>query len=162
MGDADVEQVLAWRNHPLVKSKMLTQHDISLSDHRRWFERMSADDSKRLLVIEEDEQPLGFVHFSGVSAGGVADWGFYAVPMAPKGTGRKLGGTAIAHAFDRLALHKICAQVLEFNEASIRLHLALGFVQEGRLRQHARIDGNYYDLLCFGLLRQEWKLKENK
>lgn len=141
---------------------MLSQHEIGLDEHRRWFERAASDSSKCLLVVEESNQPLGFVHFSGVAPGGVAEWGFYAVPGAPKGTGRKLGRAALAHGFAQLALHKVCGQVLDFNEASIRFHLGLGFVQEGVLRQQVRIGSAYRDLICFGLLKHEWTMKEEK
>ena len=35
--------VLAWRNHPAVRGFMLTQHEISLDEHRQWFARVKLD-----------------------------------------------------------------------------------------------------------------------
>jgi RimJ/RimL family protein N-acetyltransferase len=61
-----------------------------------------------------------------------------------------------------LNLHKVCGQVLAGNEASIRLHLKLGFHQEGILRQQQRIGESYRDLVCFGILRQEWQAGHRK
>ncbi len=95
---------------------------------------------------------MGFVQFSGVAPGGIADWGFYAAPEARKGSGSKLGVAALGFAFETLGLHKVCGQALDFNEASIRFHLRLGFQQEGVLREQKRIGGKYHDLICFGLL----------
>lgn len=158
---ADLPAVLSWRNHPDVRRYMLTQHEIDLEEHTRWFERASQDPSRRLLVVEAVHGPLGFVHFSGVAAAGVADWGFYAVPGAPKGSGRRLGRMALAHAFDVLDLHKVCGQALDFNEASVRFHLSLGFQREGVLRQQCRVNGRYHDLVCFGLLSNEWKATQS-
>ncbi len=154
----DLTNVLAWRNHPDVRQYMLTKHEIALNEHRDWFERASNDPTRCLLIVEEDENPLGFVHFSNVAPGGIADWGFYAVPGAPKGAGRKLAGSALDHAFRTLRLHKVCGQALDFNEASIRFHHALGFQQEGVLRHQVRIDDLYHDLICFGLLVHEWPI----
>lgn len=160
MTNADLEQVLAWRNDTKVRRYMLTQHEISLAEHRQWFERTSQESMRRLLIVEEHGLALGFVHFTGVAPGGVADWGFYAAPDAPTGSGRKLGVTALDFAFGALELHKVCGQALDFNEASARFHRELGFRQEGVLRQQHRIDGTYHDLICFGLLCDEWTTQD--
>jgi len=100
--------------------------------------------------------PIGFVQLGNVLPGGIADWGFYARPDAPKGSGRKLGCTALTYAFRELGLHKVCGQAIESNRPSIALHNRLGFQQEGLLRDQQRIAGAYHTLVCFGLLAQEW------
>lgn len=153
----DLPMVLAWRNHPDVRRFMFTQHEISMDEHRNWFAKVSQDATRRLLIVEEAHNPIGYVQFSNVVAGGVADWGFYARPDAPKGSGRKLGATALAYAFGPLNLHKVCGQAIDSNQASITFHKRLGFSQEGVLRDQQRIDGKYHNLICFGLLTHEWR-----
>lgn len=156
MGFGDLEALLAWRNHPDVRRYMLTSHEISLDEHRGWFERASTDASRRLLIVEQCSRPLGFVHFSSLSASRVVDWGFYATPGAPRGTGTVLGEAALDWAFTTLDLLKVCGQALCGNGASIRLHLALGFRLEGTLRAQYPDHPVGPDLVCFGLLREEW------
>jgi len=156
MDHTDLELVLAWRNHPEVRRYMYTQHEITLAEHLLWFERTFQNPKKHLLIFEANHQPQGFVSFSEVGDGGVADWGFYAAPDASKGSGRQLGRAALCHAFTQLRLHKICGQALAFNERSIQFHQSLGFQQEGCLRDH-HFDGvRYHHVNCFGLLRSEW------
>lgn len=149
--------VLVWRNHPDVRRFMFTQHEIGLEEHRNWFAKASMDTSRRLLIVEEAKQPIGYVQFSKVADGGIADWGFYVRPDAPKGTGRILGTMALNHAFGPLKLHKVCGQAIACNQASIAFHQRLGFVLEGVLRDQQRISGSYYNLHCFGLLGNEWQ-----
>lgn len=158
--EQDLPMVLAWRNHAEVRRYMFTQHEISLDEHRNWFAKASRDHSRCLLIVEEDKQAIGYVQFSKVEDGGVADWGFYARPDAPKGTGRKLGVMALNHAFGPLKLHKVCGQAIASNQASIAFHQRLGFVLEGVLRDQQRINGAYHSLYCFGLLATEWLLKK--
>ena len=141
---------------------MLTQHEISLNEHRQWFERCSKDPSQRLMIIEEERDPLGFVGFSGVGIGAVATWGFYAVPEAVNGTGTKIGLVALEFAFGELLLHKVCGQTLGSNEVSIRMHKKFGFLQEGVLREQHKIKGRYHDIICFGLLREEWNMRSRR
>ena len=157
MAHDDLERVLAWRNHPDVYRYMYTQNQITLDEHRRWFERTMQDSRKHLLIYELDNQPFGFVNFTESSNERVADWGFYTVPNAPKGIGRRLGQAALDHGFNELKFHKICGQVLAFNDRSIRFHKTLGFLQEATLcNQH--FDGeHYHDVICFGLLHHHWE-----
>jgi len=153
----DLSMLLAWRNHPDVRSFMLTQHEIGVDEHRNWFARASQDPTRSLLIVEDDRQPVGYVQLNNVSPGGIADWGFYARPGAPRGSGRKLGISTLKYAFEDLELHKVCGQAIESNHASISFHRRLGFSQEGVLRDQHRINGIYRTLICFGLLEDEWR-----
>ncbi|MDH2241153.1 UDP-4-amino-4,6-dideoxy-N-acetyl-beta-L-altrosamine N-acetyltransferase [Pseudomonas sp. GD03909] len=156
MGEHDLGYVLAWRNHSDVRKFMLTQHEITDTEHRAWFERTSKDKTRALLVVEDHQQPIGCVIFSRVEKNSTADWSFYSAPASRAGTGKLVCSAALDFAFQELGVHKVAGQVLDFNIASIRLHQRLGFTQEGILREHGFIDKKYHDLLCFGLLSNEW------
>jgi UDP-4-amino-4,6-dideoxy-N-acetyl-beta-L-altrosamine N-acetyltransferase len=155
MTERDLEQVLLWRNHPDVRRYMYSQHVISLDEHARWFSGASQDPGRHLLVFDINRTPRGFLQINQIASGGIADWGFYADPDAPKGTGRALGDAALRYAFDTLGLHKLCGQALAFNERSIHFHLSLGFQREGFLRQQHFDGEQYHDVVCFGLLASE-------
>jgi UDP-4-amino-4,6-dideoxy-N-acetyl-beta-L-altrosamine N-acetyltransferase len=156
MAADDLALVLAWRNHPAVRASMLRQHEITAEEHQRWFDRAAHDPTRKLLLAHDADAPIGFVHFSNVAEGGVADWGFYAAPDAPRGSGTKLGAAALDLAFGELQLHKVCGQALAFNAPSVRLHAKLGFSREGVLREQHRIGEHHHDLVCFGILQREW------
>jgi len=159
MVPADLARVLVWRNHPDVRRHMYTQHEITLNEHQLWFGRALQNPRKHLLIFEWREQPLGFINFSELAIGGIADWGFYAAPDAPKGSGRRLGHAALDHAFTELKLHKVCGQALAYNKRSIHFHQSLGFQQEGMLRDQHFDGERYHHVMCFGLLRHEWQAK---
>lgn len=156
MSENDLEYVLAWRNHPDIRRFMLSQHEITIAEHRAWFDRASREVTRALLVIEEHGQPRGCVIFSGVQKNAIAEWSFYSAPGNPAGSGTRICSAALGFAFSELELHKVAGQVLDFNLASICVHQRLGFTQEGNLREHCLINGVHHDLLCFGVLRAEW------
>jgi UDP-4-amino-4,6-dideoxy-N-acetyl-beta-L-altrosamine N-acetyltransferase len=162
MTQADLDTVLAWRNHEEVRRFMYTQHEISKDEHSRWFDRASSDPKRHLLIYQEGDKALGFVNIFEIAAGGIANWGFYVAPDAPRGTGSALGHAFLQHAFQTLNLHKLCGQVIAFNERSIQFHVKLGFLKEGVL-QHQYFDGQkYHDVWCFGLLEHVWQAKHSK
>jgi UDP-4-amino-4,6-dideoxy-N-acetyl-beta-L-altrosamine N-acetyltransferase len=162
LSEKDLPLVLAWRNHPSVRSYMLTQHEISQEEHRNWFERVKGDKTRQQLIVLDEDNPIGFVQFTSVCQGGISDWGFYLRPGASKGSGRKLGQSALAYAFEDLNLHKVCGQAIECNTASIGFHHRLGFTEEGRVRDQKYIGNHHHTLFCFGLLAKDWKYSQQK
>ena len=122
MNKNDLEYVLSWRNHPGVRGAMFSQHEITLPEHRAWFDRASRDKARALLVVEEHGQPRGCVIFSGVGKRATADWSFYSAPESPAGNGTRICAAALDCVFSELGVHKVAGQVLEFNRASIRVH----------------------------------------
>lgn len=152
MVHADLNLVLCWRNHANVRRFMYTKHEITLDEHQRWFERSIADPIKHLFIFELNHQARGFINFTETGQGGIADWGFYVAPDAPKGSGQKLGHAALYYAFSRLRFHKVCGRVLVYNEHSLRFHRSLGFEQEGIMRDQHFDGERYHDVILFGLI----------
>ncbi|MCF8366905.1 MAG: GNAT family N-acetyltransferase [Bacteroidales bacterium] len=73
-----------------------------------------------------------------------------------KKIGTKILKAMIAHAFDHLNLHRLEAEVIQYNLAGRKLVERLGFVKEGCLREAKYFDGKYFDILRYGLLKSEY------
>jgi UDP-4-amino-4,6-dideoxy-N-acetyl-beta-L-altrosamine N-acetyltransferase len=156
---SDKEMVLKWRNHPDIRQHMYSKNEISEIEHHTWFEKNYNDPNVALMVFVFDGEPSGFVNISNSRARNVADWGFYLAPDSKKGIGKLLGRAALKMAFEKMKLHKLCAEVLASNQRSVRFHETLGFVEEGKRREQ-HFDGmDYCDVLYYGLLSREWLTK---
>lgn len=154
--EADLPMLLQWRNHSRIRDFMFSQDPISSQEHYSWFYKSKKDPLVTLLVLEEGNQPFGFAQLTFQQPREVASWGFYVSPDAIAGSGLKLGRVVLRHAFFELCAHKVFGEVLESNEASIKLHNKLGFVFEGELRQHKLVAGAFRSVKCFGLLSTEY------
>jgi RimJ/RimL family protein N-acetyltransferase len=74
-----------------------------------------------------------------------------------KGYGSEAAALIIKYGFEQLNLHRINSGALSFNDRSIRMHLKLGFREEGKRKERIFRNGAYCDEVMFGLLREEWK-----
>lgn len=155
MQAGDLDTVLAWRNAPEIRRCMLQSDAISPDAHAAWFQRTSANPDRELLIVEAEGQPLGFVQFSGLQERLHPEWGFYAAPGAPKGSGTLLGTLALAYAFRTLHLPRLIGRALASNETSIRFHQKFGFRP-----QHAGANTGNPSLQTFELLREDWELAQ--
>jgi len=69
---------------------------------------------------------------------------------------------ALEFAFKELNLHRITAEVYEYNERSLRLLESLGFKKEGILKEAKYHDGRYWDIIVMGLMKEDWKTVEGE
>ena len=74
-----------------------------------------------------------------------------------RGYGLEAARLLINYGFEQLNLHRISSYAFAFNERSIKLHRKAGFREEGRMRQATFKNGQYHDLVQFGILREEWR-----
>jgi len=81
------------------------------------------------------------------------------ISLVPDARGRGTGTAAIAQlvefGFVRRNLRRIHLQAISSNISAIRAYEKVGFVVEGRQRQHAWVRGAYEDIVLMGLLRSE-------
>jgi RimJ/RimL family protein N-acetyltransferase len=59
--------------------------------------------------------------------------------------------------FLELNMNRIALETYSYNERAIASYLKVGFLEEGRMRQFVRRDGQYYDSLYMSILRREWE-----
>ncbi|MDQ2839184.1 MAG: GNAT family N-acetyltransferase [Actinomycetota bacterium] len=71
-----------------------------------------------------------------------------------RGYGREAVALLVDYAFRLRNMRRVHLAVHASNERAIRSYAAVGFAEEGRLREHVWSDGAYVDLVLMGRLRQ--------
>jgi RimJ/RimL family protein N-acetyltransferase len=69
---------------------------------------------------------------------------------------------ALDYAFNEIALHKLCCEVLAFNSSVIKLHQKFGFKTEAILREQFQTTSGFVDIYRFGILASEWREHRQK
>jgi RimJ/RimL family protein N-acetyltransferase len=103
---------------------------------------------------------LGFVHINWISwNSGTANLSLGIGDPADrrKGYGSEALRMALRYVFAELNLHRLDAVVPAYNQTAQRLFERAGFVLEARHRQALARYGQRWDLLRFGILRDEWE-----
>ncbi|WP_082235111.1 GNAT family N-acetyltransferase [Halobacillus massiliensis] len=73
-----------------------------------------------------------------------------------KGIGIKMIDKLLDIAFNELKLHKVSLGVFDFNEPAIHIYKKAGFQVDGCLRDHRRVNNNYWSLWEMSILEHEW------
>ncbi len=82
------------------------------------------------------------------------------IALVPEARGYGVGTAALTQlvqfGFLRRNLRRLHLAVLASNPAAIASYRKVGFVEEGRRREHCWVRGRYEDDVLMGLLRPEW------
>jgi RimJ/RimL family protein N-acetyltransferase len=77
-----------------------------------------------------------------------------------RGFGSDAVRTICRYGFEDMDLHRISLTVAAYNPRAQRAYEKVGFVIEGRLRDHRYAAGRYHDTLVMGLLRTDFEARE--
>ena len=158
--EADAEFIARGRNDPAVRPWLPRSRPHAVTETREDVEGYMSDDSDGLgLLACVDGDPVGLLSmFMFEADSGRAFIGAWFVPEAQgKGYGTDAVGRLVEYGFDERRLHRICATARADNDASRATLEKLGFVQEGRHREHYYVEGEYVDQITYGLLESEWR-----
>lgn len=84
---------------------------------------------------------------------------FIAPEYQGKGHGKQALLMLMKFAFKKMNLYRLEAEVIDYNDRARSLFEQVGFVLEGRLRDAKYNNGNYHDILRYGMLISEYDEK---
>lgn len=156
----DLPHFVRWINDPETRRFMMMRFPLSMTEEENWWESFSTRQNDYIFAIEAgDGTYIGNIGLHGIERenrrallgiiiGEKAYWG--------QGYGTDAIQAMLGWAFGYLNLNRVSLTVYAYNERAIRCYLKCGFRHEGAMRQARYVDGQYYDELMMGILRQEW------
>jgi diamine N-acetyltransferase len=160
---ADITNFLNWFNDPEVTQYLRLYLPMTEMAEEKWIETLGSDPNNVHYVIEtvepETSRPIGSIGLHKIDAKNRdAEFGIAIGEKAfwSQGLGTEAAQIIIKYGFKQLNLHRISSCVYDFNQRSQKMHLKVGFKQEGRRRQVHFGNGVYSDEIIFGILREEW------
>jgi RimJ/RimL family protein N-acetyltransferase len=133
----------------------------SVELQRAWLEKAAdlKDDGMIRFAMENlDGETVGWVTLhSRDQKNGTFGFGV-AVYRPYRGNGYAVDAVRILlkYGFWEQRYQKCNSMCLHTNDASIRMHQKLGFIEEGRIRRNCFFDGKYHDEVLFGMTREEF------
>ena len=126
-----------------------------------FYEACLTDPTQVVFMVEANEgapKPLGLVRLFNIHL--LEGYAFLETIVTDqhalrRGYGVEAGRLITYYGVDVLGLRRVEAKVYEYNRLSINALSRNGFVQEGRLREAGFQNGRTWDLLIFGILKDE-------
>ena len=109
----------------------------------------------------DDDRLIGFVALHSIewnNRAGLLSIGIGEADFRGRGYGSEALRLILRYAFDELNLDRVGLDVISNNQRAIRAYERAGFRHEGALRAAVLRDGQRYDRLLMGILREEWQV----
>ena len=162
---ADLDHLARWasdtRLERMVGSELLQLYRDVYENDPSFYEAVLTDTTQIALIVKANEgfpDPIGLVrlfniHQSEGYAGIETVMGDFRA--ARRGYGVQASRLMGYYGVDTLGLRRLEAKAYEYNALSINTLKRNGFTHEGTLRKATLRDGRYWDIMIFGILRDE-------
>ncbi|SFL59291.1 Protein N-acetyltransferase, RimJ/RimL family [Halogranum rubrum] len=173
----DAEFLQRWQSDPRVRIPLGMMHPQNRKQVEEGMEKyVESDDGINLLVCVDDWEETDGADGDDAKADEPAPIGMVSVMhldhtrpelaywLVPDARGDGYATEAMEllldYTFDTFEIQGLWAQAFAYNEGSWGLLERLGFEHEGTMRNHRFVRGEYVDVVCYGLLREEWSDRE--
>ena len=153
----DLETLRKWINDPDTARYLSMSWPISTRDQQDWFERLRKDGDRKKLVIELREGELigllslmNMDHVNQSVEIGIT----IGTEHRQKGFAARAIRLAVQVLFTHFNYHRIWAEILETNEACLRLFKDAGFDREGVLKDSVYWEGRRISKVIVAKLRR--------
>lgn len=161
-----ISQLMEWRNNPELRKYFREYREISNAMQEAWYNNRVLNNDKQVdFEIHDCESGklighCGLYYINWVNR--TAELTIYIGDMSFRrgGYGKDTLSLLMDYAFKTLNLNRIWCEVFS-NNAAVEVYRKIGFVDEGKLRQHHFENGEYLDCYVLGLLKDEWLKKES-
>lgn len=159
--EEEARAALSIRNEPQVRNGMYDPHEISWEEHLAWLAGLKQSERSRIFAIMYEGVLVGSVGLTSISRPDRrADWTFHLSSQTMgKGLGSAVEYRFLNFVFEELGFEKLNCEVLDFNQAVVKLHKKFGFLEEGLRRSHIERDNRRHDTFLLGITRDEWSEK---
>lgn len=145
------------RNQDSVRQSMYTDHEIGLDEHLNWVERLKNNKKQIVFVVLVEEVVSGVVSVNAIDRSHKkSDWAFYLSEKVRGGLGAALEFSLLDFVFNVLLLEKLNCEVIETNEAVVKMHKKFCFVEEGFRRENIEKEGCRIGVFFLGITKSNW------
>lgn len=161
----DLDYLSGWADDPFIErmvgSEFLNAYKTVYDKDPAFYEAILTDTTQVVLVVEANrgwDKPIGLARLFNIHL--LEGYCFLEVMLTDqkairRGFGVEAGKLISYYGVDVLGLRRIEAKVYEYNFLSANSLRRNGFQQEGVLRKAGYQDGRYWDVLVFGILKDE-------
>ena len=163
--EADTDKIVAWRNNPKVVEHFIYRAPLTREGHLNWFHNrvQTGQVAQFMIMVGDEKKEVGSVYLRDIDKNNrKCEYGIFIGEDTErgKGAGTEAAKLAINYAFNELDLNRVYLRVFATNTRAIKSYEKAGFRFEGRFRDDVIIDGEAYDIVFMGILKEDWQKGE--
>lgn len=160
--EKDLEILRDWRNSKGIREFNRQFTILNMVDQSNWYKQINKKNSDRVMFMITDKmkRPIGIcglIHLNLEDRCADVAIIIGEQKLHGKGIGSKALYKLIKYGFERLNLHRIGAEIFEYNTISIKLFEKLFFKHEATQRDSLWRNGRWWNVHIYSCLRGDYK-----
>ena len=164
----DLPMMLHWRNSPQFRRYFREYRELNIMNQESWFENVVQKDRNTIMfsIVDLKKGSLigacGLCYIDWINRN--ADFSLYigaSEAYIDKKFAPDAGKILLKYGFNELNLHRVYAEVFDFDKPKHVLMKQLGFQLEGTHRETHWSDGTWNDSLIYGIIKNDNSIKRD-
>lgn len=156
----DLKYFRDWRNSKVIWENNTQFTFLNMKDQNRWFKSLFQKDSRKNMftIIDDKKKPVGVCGLTNLDP--IEKSGKIAIvvgntDLQSKGIGTQSLELLLEYGFSKKKLHRIEADVLEFNKKSISFFQKFNFKKEFCMRDYLFRNDRWWDMIVFSKIETD-------
>ncbi len=159
---SDLKTLQKWRNSTEIWPFNTQYVLLNMKNQKQWYEQNIQKKSDRIMFLitnklGESIGICGLIHVNSKDNNASVAIIVGEKKYHNKGLGTEILELLVSYGFNKIKLHKIDAEVFEYNENSLHLFKKMNFKQEAIVRDSLWRKGKWWNIHKFSLIRNEFK-----
>ena len=156
----DQKLIIDWRNSEEIFPYNNQYVLLNLETQLKWFKNMSNDPTRKFFIIRYGKTKVGvcgLINIDYVDKNADVSIIIGRLELHGKGIGTIALNHILEYGFKKLHLHRIGAEIMEFNHASIRLFEKSNFKKDAIFRQKIWRKNKWWNMIYMSIIKNEFK-----
>lgn len=157
----DVPHLVRWMNDEDTRQYLYRYLPLTEAEENEWVEKLSQSKTDIVLTMVHGSSgrvigTMGLHHIDWKDRRATTGAMIGEKDFRDKGYGTEAKMVLLNYVFNELGLRKVCSTVFDFNARSRAYSEKCGYKQEGVLKAHVFLHGEYHDEILLAVFREDW------
>ena len=152
----DLRSIIKWRNDSEIMKYNTQYFLLNMEYEEKWYDDIIKKDSKNKMFVFKYGKDIvgvgGLIHLDNQNKNADVAIILGETRIHGKGFGTKALQMLIDYGFFKMKLHRIGADIFEYNKISVKLFEKLGFTKEGVLNDYLWRSGKWWNLYKYSII----------
>lgn len=157
INSSDLEKIKKWRNLESIRKFNYQFTLLNMKNQYDWYSSFSTDKDKKMFIVLKNSKPIGIcglIHIDKENKNADVSIILGERSLQGKGIGSIILHKLVEYGFKKLKLHRIGAEIFEFNKISVHLFEGLSFKKEAILRQSLWRDNRWWSIYIYSIINE--------
>lgn len=157
INSSHLQKIKKWRNLESIRKFNYQFTLLNMKNQYDWYSSLSTNDTQKIFLVLKNSKPIGIcglIHIDKENKNADVSIILGEQSLHGKGIGSIILQKLIKYGFKKYKLHRIGAEIFEFNEISVHLFEGLSFKKEATLRQSLWRNNKWWSIYIYSIINE--------